>query len=90
MIYAPVEKGQKIGDLKVLLNGREIKNYPLVALNDIKKAGFLKMMMHKTILLFILPPYLGVLILVLAFIILLIAVKSVLKVRGKDELSGLR
>jgi len=90
MIYAPVEKGQKIGDVKVLLNGREIKSYPLVALNDIKKAGFLKMMMHKIILLFILPPYLGVFILVLVFVFLLIAVKSALKVRGKDELSGLR
>ncbi len=89
-IYAPIEKGQEIGDVKVLLNNREIDSYPLVALDDIKKAGFFTMMMHKIVLLFILPPYLGVLILVLIFVIILVMVKSALKVRGKDELSGLR
>ncbi len=89
-IYAPVEKGQKIGEVKVLLNGFEIETYPLVALNEIKKAGFFKLMYHNLLLLFILPPYLGGIALVLILVFILILVKSAMRVRGKDEFSGLR
>ena len=89
-IYAPVEKGQKIGEVKVLLNGLEIETYPLVALNEIKKAGFFKLMYHNLLLLFILPPYLGGIALVLILVFILILVRSAMRVRGKDELSGLR
>jgi len=89
-IYAPVEKGQKIGEVKVLLNGFEIETYPLVALNEIKKAGFFKLMYHNLLLLLILPPYLGGIALVLILVFVLILVKSAMRVRGKDELSGLR
>ncbi len=89
-IYAPVEKGQKIGEVKVLLNGLEIETYPLVALNEIKKAGFFKLMYHNLLLLFILPPYLGGIVLVLILVFILILVKSATRVRGKDELSGFR
>jgi D-alanyl-D-alanine carboxypeptidase (penicillin-binding protein 5/6) len=89
-IYAPIEKRKKIGEVKVLLNGLEIKTYPLVALNEIKKAGFFKLMYHNLLLLFILPPYLGGIVLVLILVFILILVKSAMRVRGKDELSGLR
>ena len=89
-IYAPVEKGQKIGEVKVLLNGLEIETYPLVALNEIKKAGFFKLMYHNLLLLFILPPYLGGIALVLILVFILILVRSAMRVRGKDGLSGLR
>ena len=89
-IYAPVEKGQKIGEVKVLLNGLEIETYPLVALNEIKKAGFFKLMYHNLLLLFILPPYLGGIALVLILVVILILVRSAMRVRGKDGLSGLR
>ena len=89
-IYAPVEKGQKIGEVKVLLNGLEIETYPLVALNEIKKAGFFKLMYHNLLLLFILPPYLGGILLVVILVFILILVRSAMRVRGKDELSGLR
>ena len=89
-IYAPVEKGQKIGEVKVLLNGLEIETYPLVALNEIKKAGFFKLLYHNLLLLFILPPYLGGIALVLILVFILILVKSAMRVRGNDELSGLR
>ena len=89
-IYTPVEKGQKIGEVKVLLNGLEIETYPLVALNEIKKAGFFKLIYHNLLLLFILPPYLGGIALVLILVFILILVKSAMRVRGKDELSGLR
>jgi len=89
-IYAPVEKGQKIGEVKVLLNGLEIETYPLVALNEIKKAGFFKLIYHNLLLLFILPPYLGGIALVLLLVFILILVRSAMRVRGKDGLSGLR
>jgi D-alanyl-D-alanine carboxypeptidase (penicillin-binding protein 5/6) len=89
-IYAPVEKGQKIGEVKVLLNGLEIETYPLVALNEIKKAGFFKLMYHNLLLVFILPPYLGGIALVLILVFILILVRSAMRVRGKDGLSGLR
>ena len=72
------------------MNGREIETFPLVALNEIKKAGFIKLMYHNLLFLFILPPYWGGIFLLVILVVILIVVKSAMRVRGKDELSGLR
>ena len=39
-LIAPIEKGQKIGTVKVTLDGKTIASAPLVALDDVEEAGF--------------------------------------------------
>jgi len=41
-LVAPITRGQKIGTLQVTLDGKAIASYPLVALNTVPQAGFLK------------------------------------------------
>lgn len=41
-LTAPIQKGQTIGTLKVMLNEQEIANAPLIALNDVAEGGFFK------------------------------------------------
>lgn len=40
-IVAPVRKGQRIGALRLMLDGKPIGDYPLVALHDVAVAGIL-------------------------------------------------
>ena len=40
-LLAPIRKGDKVGTLKVSLDGREVLNVPLVALEAFPEAGFL-------------------------------------------------
>lgn len=39
-VLAPIQKGQEVGTLKLSLEGREIGEYPVVALVDVPQAGF--------------------------------------------------
>ena len=41
-LVAPITRGQRIGTLQVTLDGKAIASYPLVALNTVPQAGFLK------------------------------------------------
>ena len=41
-IRGPIKKGQVLGDVTVSFNGTVRKHIPLVALTDVKKAGFFK------------------------------------------------
>ena len=41
-LIAPIKKGQKIGKLRVSLDGKVIAEAPLVALNEVEEAGFFK------------------------------------------------
>ncbi|WP_119717088.1 D-alanyl-D-alanine carboxypeptidase family protein [Cognatilysobacter tabacisoli] len=41
-LVAPIAKGQKIGTVKVMLDGKAIAQQPLVALNAIEEGGFFK------------------------------------------------
>ncbi len=43
-LVAPIAKGQKIGTVKVALNGKLIAQRPLVALNAVEEGGFFKRM----------------------------------------------
>lgn len=40
VIEAPIQKGQELGRLVVQLDGKEIVNTPLIALNDVAQSGF--------------------------------------------------
>ena len=46
-LVAPITKGQKIGTVKVTLDGKEIASAPLVALNAVEEAGFFKRLWHE-------------------------------------------
>ena len=50
-IKAPIEKGQTYGSLTVTLDGKEITNVPLVALESVAEAGLIKRLMDKAKLL---------------------------------------
>lgn len=89
-IFAPVQKGQQIGSVRVLVNDRKMSEYDLVALEPVDKAGFFKLILHQFFLLMILPPYWGGILLLALIILVLVSIKSAMKMRGKDELSGLR
>lgn len=46
-LVAPITKGQKIGTVKVTLDGKEIASAPLVALEAVEEAGFFKRLWHE-------------------------------------------
>jgi D-alanyl-D-alanine carboxypeptidase (penicillin-binding protein 5/6) len=39
-IVAPIKKGQQIGTVKMVADGKEVAQFPLVALQDVPQAGF--------------------------------------------------
>ena len=41
-LVAPITKGQKIGTVKVMLDGKVVAQRPLVALNAVEEGGFFK------------------------------------------------
>ncbi len=45
-IVAPIAKGQKIGTVKVMLDGKVIAQAPLVALDAVEEGGFFKRLWH--------------------------------------------
>lgn len=51
-LVAPISKGDVVGSVQFVLNGKILKQDPLVALNDIEQAGFFGRMWDKFISLF--------------------------------------
>ena len=43
-LIAPIAKGQEIGTVKVVLDGKVVAQRPLVALNAVEEGGFVKRM----------------------------------------------
>ncbi|MGH1431909.1 MAG: D-alanyl-D-alanine carboxypeptidase family protein [Neptuniibacter sp.] len=52
VIKAPLAKGQAVGKVKVTLDGKVVKEVPLVAMDNIPGAGFLKKIWHAILLFF--------------------------------------
>jgi D-alanyl-D-alanine carboxypeptidase (penicillin-binding protein 5/6) len=52
VIKAPIAKGQQVGKVKVMLDGELVREVPLVAMDDIPEAGFLKRIWHAIMLFF--------------------------------------
>jgi D-alanyl-D-alanine carboxypeptidase (penicillin-binding protein 5/6) len=50
-LKAPIEKGETYGSLTVMLDGKEITNVPLVALESVAEAGLIKRLIDKAKLL---------------------------------------
>lgn len=49
-LVAPITKGQKLGMVKVTLDGKLIAQSPLVALNAVEQAGFFKRLWHELLM----------------------------------------
>ncbi len=49
-LVAPIAKGQKLGMVKVTLDGKLIAQSPLVALNAVDEAGFFKRLWHELLM----------------------------------------
>ena len=49
-LVAPISKGQAIGTVKVMLDGKVVAERPLVALADVEKGGFFKRLWHELLM----------------------------------------
>ena len=49
-LVAPIAKGQKLGMVKVTLDGKLVAQSPLVALNAVKEGGFFKRLWHELLM----------------------------------------
>ncbi|GHA82898.1 D-alanyl-D-alanine carboxypeptidase family protein [Cognatilysobacter bugurensis] len=49
-LIAPIKKGQQIGTVKVMLDGKPVAQRPLVALAAVEEAGFFKKLWHELLM----------------------------------------
>ncbi len=75
-IFAPIERGEKIGKLKITMKGKSLKEVALVAQDEVSSGNFAKLLIHTTLLSFILPPY-GGWIIVLILLLFAVAVSVI-------------
>lgn len=79
-VFAPINKGDKIGALEITMKGKLLKKIDLIAQDEVPSGGFIKLLIHLVILSFIIPPYWGCIILL--FLLLLIITMGVIKKRA--------
>lgn len=87
-IAAPISRGTELGTARVSMQGRELATVPLVALENIERAGPIKLIVHTAKLSFIQPPYWGALLLVL--ILLATFIMKAAARQKKNKTSGYR
>jgi len=77
-VFAPIHKGEKIGELEVTTKGKLLKKVDLIAKDEVPSGGLIKRSIHMAILSFILPPYLGcfILLLLLLFMFITLMIKK--------------
>jgi D-alanyl-D-alanine carboxypeptidase (penicillin-binding protein 5/6) len=73
-VFAPVAQGQKIGALKIMVDGKPYAEIPLIALAAVEKTGFAKQVLQTIGRSFITAPYWGVIAVVLIIILVAAAV----------------
>jgi D-alanyl-D-alanine carboxypeptidase (penicillin-binding protein 5/6) len=49
-LVGPVKKGQAIGSVKVMLDGKVLAQRPLIALEAVEEAGFFKRLWHELLM----------------------------------------
>jgi D-alanyl-D-alanine carboxypeptidase (penicillin-binding protein 5/6) len=49
-LVAPIAKGQKLGTVKVTLDGKVVATAPLVALSAVEEGGFFKRLWHELLM----------------------------------------
>jgi len=79
--FAPIHKGEKIGELEVSIKGELLKKVDLIAKDEVPSGGLIKRSIHMAILSFILPPYWGCFILLLLLFLMFIT----LMIKKKDR-----
>ena len=79
--FAPINKGEKIGELEITMKGKLLKKVDLIAQDEVPSGGSIKLLIHMVILSFILPPYWGFIILL--FLLLLIAATIMIKKKAR-------
>jgi serine-type D-Ala-D-Ala carboxypeptidase (penicillin-binding protein 5/6) len=84
-VFAPVAKDQKIGTLRIMLNGKTFAEIPLAALSAIDKTGFVKQALQTIGRSFITAPYWGFIALVLIVILFFAGVSRVKVIGGKKK-----
>ena len=50
MLEGPIKKGQVLGKVKVMLDGKQVAEAPLVAMQEVERAGFFKRLWHSLLL----------------------------------------
>jgi D-alanyl-D-alanine carboxypeptidase (penicillin-binding protein 5/6) len=73
-IFAPVAKDQKIGSLKIMVDGKLYAEIPLAALAAVDKTGFVQQVLQTIGRSFITVPYWGIIAVVLIVILLFVGV----------------
>lgn len=68
-VFAPVVKDQKIGALKIMVDGKPYAEIPLIALAAVEKTGFAKQVLQTIGRSFITAPYWGIIAVVLLIIL---------------------
>ena len=49
-LVAPLERGQAVGKVRVMLDGKLVAEAPLVALEEVPEAGFFKRLWHELLM----------------------------------------
>ena len=49
-LVAPIEQGQAIGTVRVMLDGEVVAQRPLIALQAVERAGFFKRLWHELLM----------------------------------------
>ena len=77
-VFAPIHKGEKIGELEVTTKGKLLKKIDLIAKDEVPSGGLIKRSIHMAILSLILPPYWGcfILLLLLLFMFITLMIKK--------------
>jgi len=76
--FAPINRGEKIGELEITMKGELLKKIDLIARDEVPSGGSIKLLIHRAILSFILPPYWGwiIVLLLLTLIVATIMIKK--------------
>jgi D-alanyl-D-alanine carboxypeptidase (penicillin-binding protein 5/6) len=78
-VYAPVGKGEIVGTMSVMLDGKKEKEVSLVAAEEVAQAGIGKRFIQSFVLFTFYPPYIGAIVIavavVLAVVVLFLAVR---------------
>ena len=80
-IFAPVDREEKIGELVIAMDGKPIKEVALIVQDEVPSGNLIKLLIHTTLLSFILPPYVGWI--VLLVLLLLLVAASAIKRKAK-------
>ena len=69
--FAPISKGEKIGELEITMKRKLLKKVDLIARDEVPSGGLIKLLIHMAILSFILPPYWGCITLLLLLLLII-------------------